>query len=187
MRKLISFLFLGLLCLTEIFAEQNLPKPPAGFHWQRLKSIRASVLSPDGWSYRAEESDGTLAHFITKDRFDGSGKFKTGYTLNCVRNLSKTAKMKPSEYIEAFTSEANAKYSIIDPETNTVGPTKMIWYGVQSPKEGPDATRMTYLLIANDTTDTFYLIIFEAPLAEWKKAYESGYVMLKNLSIDVTF
>jgi hypothetical protein len=95
--------------------------------------------------------------------------------------------MKPSDYIEAFTSEADAKYSIIDPKTNSVGPVKMIWFGIISPKEGPDATRMTYLLIANDTTDTFYNVVFEAPLAEWQIAYESGYVMLKNISIDAAF
>jgi len=95
--------------------------------------------------------------------------------------------MKPSDYIESFAAEADAKYSLIEPKTNTAGPTKMIWFGMLSPKKGPNATRMTQLLIANDATDTVYLIIFEAPLAEWQKAYESGYVMLKNLSIDVTF
>ena len=187
MSRILPIVLLSLLSLTGIFAEQAKPEPPVGFHWQRLEAIRASVLSPDGWNYRAEESGGGLAYFISKDKFAPSGEFKTGLSLNCIRKLSKKGKMKPSDYIEAFTSEADAKYSIIDPKTNSVGPIKMMWFGVLSPKEGPEATRSTHLLIANDTTDTLYMVVFEAPLADWRKAYEAGYVMLKNISIDAGF
>lgn len=95
--------------------------------------------------------------------------------------------MKPSDYIDAFTSAADTKHSIIDPKTNSNGPLKMIWFGIISPQAEPNATRMTHFLIANDTTDTVYIIIFEAPLGEWEEAYKSGYVMLKNISVNADF
>jgi len=63
----------------------------------------------------------------------------------------------------------------------------MIWFGVISPKDGPDATRMIYFLIGNDSTDTAYIFIFEAPVEEWDKAHEAGSVMLKNVSLDTTY
>ncbi len=187
MRRLLQILALGLLSLAVIPPVRGAPDAPQGFHWQRLEAIRASVLSPEGWHFHPEDSDGKLAYFITRDRFDGTGEFKTGLSLNCVREISKKAKLRPSEYIDAFTSEVNAKYSIIDPKTNTSGSTKSIWFGLISPKEGPDASRMNYFLIANNTTDTVYVIVFEAPLAQWTKSYESGYVMLENILIDPSF
>lgn len=187
MRRLLQILAFGLLSLAVISPVRGAPHAPKGFHWQRLEAIRASVLSPDGWHFHPEDSDGKLAYFITRDRFDGTGEFKTGLSLNCLREVSKKAKLRPSAYIDAFTSEMNALYSIIDPKTNTAGPTKLIWFGLISPKDGSVSSRMTNFLIANDTTDTVYVIVFEAPLAQWTKAYESGYVMLKNILIDPSF
>lgn len=182
--RFIRLLALFGLLSSALFAVGQDHPTPTGFHWQKLQAIQASVLAPDGWAFLAEESRDTKAYFITQEKFTPPATFRVGYSLNCITEVSRKAKLRPSAYIEAFTKAADRKYSLIEPKTNQAGPFKMIWFGVLTPPKGVDATRMTYLLIANDVTDTAYVAIFEAPLAEWENAYRLGYQMMRNLSLD---
>ena len=187
MHRLVTFIIVGSLTLSGSSAEQSRPKPPRGFHWQSLEAIHASVLSPDGWKFKVEHPEGTFTYFISKEDIDRKGEFKTGFTLSCIKNVSPRSNLSPSQYVEAFTKAADEKYSLIDPKTNTQGPVKMIWFGYIDGTKSPAAIRVMDFLIASDKANTVYLIIFESPLNEWKKAYAIGEVMLKNILIDPDF
>lgn len=183
MRATLLFSFFALLSSPLFAVGENRPAPD-GFHWQKLEGIHASVLAPDGWSFFAEEAEGKKAYFITQEKFSPPAGFKTGYSLNCIKGVSQKTRVRPSAYIEAFTRTMDGQHSLIEPRQNTTGPFKMIWFGVIAQQAKEDATRMTYMLIANDVTDTAYVAIFEAPLADWEKAYQKGYPMLRNLALE---
>lgn len=158
-----------------------------GFHVERLEPIQASIQIPDGWHFRSEQKNDTTAFFVTREPLDTAATFKIGLTINCVRHVTDKAHVKPSKYIDAFTRLMDTKESITNPRTNNQGPFNMIWFDVDLPNEGRNATHVKYFLIANDTTDTMYIMLFEAPQSEWTEAYEKGVVMLKNIVLDVTF
>lgn len=168
-------------------ADDPLPAPPTGYRWQKLDPIGARLLIPAGWFFRAEESRGTLAYFVTREKFDATGQFRVGLTLNCIKGVSRKAQSKPSEYVAQFAAKADAMYPTFDRGSKSAGPFRILWYSLIDAKNDPNAAHAIHYLVANDTTDTMYLFIFEAPVSEWEKYAHIGDVLLKNSLLETEY
>src|SRR5690242_13134314 len=117
-----SVLLLSLIFAISLRAEVSLPPAPSGCAWQRLPEIKGALLKPDGWFFKEIHKGQTDAFFITKENIEKSGTFRTGLTLNCVRNIPKKSGRLPSAYAASIADAAAAKHQIIERSTSQQGP-----------------------------------------------------------------
>jgi hypothetical protein len=163
-----SFLF-----LQPLFAI-DLPNPPAGFSWQQIPELKAAFLKPDGWFFTSEKQKGTLAYFITKEKFDQNGQFETGLTVNVFRELTGSAVSQGQATIANIASEKHG-----ETWTQTVGPFQEFGCSAKDSE-----AVMRYLAIANPKTNTLYLFIFESPVSDWGAVWKIGKQIMDSLAID---
>jgi hypothetical protein len=169
-----------LLCVlaASVFAQPlfaiDLPVPPAGFTWQQIPELKAALLKPDGWFFKQEEKNGTIAYFITKESIEQGGDFSTGLTVNVFRGLKESAVGHGETLIEQIASQMHG-----EKWARTVGPFQE--FGCDA-KDSESVLR--YLAIANPKTNTLYLFIFESPVPDWDAAWKLGKQIMDNLAID---
>src|SRR6266850_7673678 len=108
----ISLIILLLAFAFGLRAENSLPPPPSGFSWQQFPPIKSALLKPDGWYFKQSKKGQTDAFFITKEDIDKAGAFKTGLTLNCIRDVLKKSGKSPSVYAASLADAAAAKHQL---------------------------------------------------------------------------
>jgi hypothetical protein len=187
MRRL-PLLLASLLVAVALRAADTPAKPPAGFHLQTLDTIKGRLLVPDGWFYSAEEANGTHAFFAAREKFDAHTQFKVGLTLNCIKGISTKTGLKPSAYCVAFAQHAASTHTLSEVTRESNGPLTILQFHFFDPtKDAPNATHIVDRLIANDSTDTLYACIIEAPAPEWDKFAPTGTTMLQSLALDPAY
>ncbi len=91
--------------------------------------------------------------------------------------------MAPFQYAQAYRASAREKSIFTKEWDQDAGPFKSVGFRLEDDhKDGRFTTHN--LLIANDTTGTLYIFIFEAPTAEWDEAWKIGEPILQRLFID---
>jgi hypothetical protein len=156
----------------------DLPQPPAGFTWQKIPELKAAVLKPNGWFFKAEKDKDTVAYFITKEDIRRKGAaFQTGLTLN-VFHLKDSAVDRG----QAMIVNMAARHSVATFD-RTVGSFRE--FGCELKDTDASGTTETHALtVANPKTNTLYVFIFESPEAGWADAWKLGEPMLEQLALD---
>ncbi|MDO7848289.1 hypothetical protein Q5H92_18120 [Hymenobacter sp. M29] len=182
------------LLLMRPAAAQTSPPPtasrsvaaPVGYNWQLLPEVNAAVLKPFTWNYKAEASRDAQAYFVTRERIVGSGQFQTGLSLNVVRRISARSKQPADAYARAFSARSGrgAGMQVLGQETKTQGPLRLYGVRYRIANAGTNAKIIQQWAIANTTTDTFYLLLFESPEKDWPLAWKFGEEMIKQLRLD---
>lgn len=186
--KTTSILLLVLLFTQQLFSTpKDFPSPPEGFTWKHIEEIKGAFLSPIDWYYKETRKNNTLGIFITKENIDKEGMFLTGFTVNILKNVKQSTNMAPSEFAYKFISTASKSKPVVkEMWSNNMGP--FTAYGVRLKNEdkqlGDYITH--HLVIANDSTGTVYMCIFEAPEKAWATAWKQGEVIMQKLFIDST-
>ena len=162
--------------------ELELPEAPEGFEWKKIKKIKAAFLVPTGWHFKAEKYDDTLAYFITKENIDDVGRFDTGLSINVFRKLKDRDAV---EYARKFVESMAEQNALVHDWTIDMGAFKGFGCLTRNAVEGEDVFIMMHTLaIANDSTNTFYLLFFESLEAEWDEAWTIGDQILKLFLVD---
>jgi hypothetical protein len=179
-RPLGLFTVLSAFLAAAPLAAQERSPAPEGYSWQKLDEIKASFLLPNGWHFKAERVDRTLAYFLSEEDIDVKGEFETGLTLNvshadqaqkkAVATLAMLAQAPGNELRETWETQAGAL--------------KGTGVRIHKSEKGADALDMVVLAIANSKTNALYLLIFESPEAQWKKAWEKGEKMMRLFVLD---
>lgn len=193
-----SFLaFCGLLLVRPAAAQTPPPaaaqapavaqaEAPMGFHWQPLPEVKATLLLPYTWNYKAETSRDAQAYFLTREKIVPGKLFQTGLSLNVVRQIKIKSKQAAGEYAQAFSTRTGhgAGQQVLGQENKTQGPLRLfgVRYRAANGAAGPKIIQQW--AIANTTTDTFYLLIFESPEKDWPQAWKLGEEMIKQLRLD---
>ena len=176
MNKIIFTLIL-IFSFNPSFAE---PKIPNGYAWSGTGPGETDFLKPDGWFLKIEKNKGTYAIFITKEDIAKVSQFQTGFSVNVIKNITKKTGVSASNYALAFISKiVEKKQTIKNPWSINNGPFK--GYATQVKD---NVKIMHYMLIGNDTTDTLFLMIFEAPPSEWENAWSVGKNILNYMKLD---
>jgi hypothetical protein len=178
---------LGLLLLTLISCRHSfrldLPVAPRGFRWQEIPEIKGAFLVPQGWYFKTESRGKTFAFFITKEQIRSGGMFKTGLSVNVVRNLSTPVQ----EYAQAFMEELGRTYPEAVWESFTPSADPFLAWSTTIDDPGKAAgypLTMYYLIIANPRTNTLYLMWFESPSSVWSQEWLQGERILENFALD---
>lgn len=185
-----SLLIIGSLLLAQPVAAQTPRKtsiaPPVGFRWQLLPEVNGALLLPYAWNYKAETGRDGQAYFLTREKIVGNGQFKTGLSLNVVRQMTVRTKQSAGAYAQAFSARTGrgAGQQVLSQETKTQGPLRLfgVRYRVATGAAGPKIIQQW--AIANGTTDTFYLLLFESPEQDWPQAWKLGEEMIRQLRLD---
>ncbi|MBO2012050.1 hypothetical protein [Hymenobacter negativus] len=189
------FVFCGLLLVRSAAAQTPTPaqapatapaEAPMGFHWQPLPEVKATMLLPYTWNYKAETSRDAQAYFLTREKIVPGGQFQTGMSLNVVRQITAKSKQAAGAYAQAFSARSGrgAGQQVLGQETKAQGPLRLfgVRYRVGTGAAGPKIIQQW--AIANTTTDTFYLLVFESPEKDWPQAWKLGEEMIKQLRLD---
>lgn len=151
-----------------------------GFEWAGTGPGKCEFLKPEGWFLRTEELKGTYGVFITKEKIEKGKNFKTGFSLNVVKNIKAKTGATASQYALAFVLQSTKNKEIVKkPWSFNNEPFKC--YGVQVKD---NAKVIHYMLLANTKTDTLFVTFFESPPNKWIEAWGIGNVILNNMKID---
>ncbi len=175
--------------LVSTAAEQPiLPPAPSGYSWRRMKSIRAGFLVPQGWFVKEEQKGDTHAIFITKESIERGGLFRTGFSLNAIRNSPNKTGSPPSQYAKRFVDKI-ASSATQASEVRPVRNPHFGGYGVfsRSKRSGETTVAQYTLALGNDKTGTLYICTFESPEHEWVGAWKVGFMIVDNLALETEF
>jgi hypothetical protein len=176
----------AVLALSIVFtgrAETLLrPKPPGGYSWQECPDIGCAFLKPKGWHYKHVERKTQHACFITKEDIDTEGTFKTGLTVNMILLSHLKTGISASEYAKKFIVTATKEREQLKRWSSTQGPFKAHGCIIRDDSGGPPVI-VQNLVIANDKTGTIYVVLYEAPEAEYEEAWKIGEPILRQLII----
>lgn len=183
-RIVLLILLLVIISVHSVIATE-LPPPPKGYSWVSCNETKSAFLKPVGWYFKKGKKGDTWGYFITKELIDKEGSFTTGLTVNIMPDIPRKKGMSPTEYAEAYIREGTKYRKVVkSPWQNDMGPFHA--YGVvlhNTDNKGGDFITHE-LAIGNDTTGTMYQIIFEAPAASWKAAWQVGEPILQRFLID---
>ena len=159
---------------------------PVGYNWQLLPEVNGAVLKPFTWNYKAEASRDAQAYFVTREKIMPGKQFQTGMSLNVVRQISARSKQPADAYARAFTARSGraAGQQVLGQETKAQGPLRLYGVRYRVANAGANAKIIQQWAIANTTTDTFYLLLFESPEKDWPLAWKFGEEMIKQLRLD---
>lgn len=160
------------------FAQESLPSPPTGYTWVRLPPTRAAFLKPKEWFFKSEKHDSTDAFFISRENINKVGEFTVGLTINVFHPEEKAA-----DYAVRIMGAYMDRGDVLRMRELNRGP--MSGYVGLLRVRGRTAPLMLHLItLANPKTNTAYLILFEAPEAEWDTAWKTGETILRQFMLD---
>ena len=179
-RRLGLFTVLSAFLACARLAAQETSPAPEGYSWKKLDEIKASFLLPNGWHFKAERVDQTLAYFLSEEDIEAKGEFETGLTLNVshAENAQKKAAATLAMLAQAPGNQVQDAWEM------QTGVLKGMGVRIRKTEKGSDPLIMVVLAISNSKTNALYLLIFESPEARWKKAWEKGEKMMKLFVLD---
>ena len=182
---LVGLLFIFLPAAAQRY-DTRLADPPAAFVWQPLPEIKAALLLPAGWHYRAEGTKAAPTYYLTQEPVGESGEFVTGLSLQVVRKAKTQTRRPAAEYAELLMLRAGFGTGRQRLENAAAAEGPWHRWTVRYRETAPDAEpRIVYqLALANAKTDTLYLLTFESPEKEWAEAWPVGEVMVREWALD---
>lgn len=182
MKRLV--LILPLLALASAALSLDLPAPPRGYAWQECPEIKGALLVPDGWHFRRlEAEEGKLAYFVTREPFEPPKPFVVGLTFNVVRDVAQKMGTNPSGFARQLIGTITSTYPKARTWQTALG--SFVGYGATYQGAKGDAAFQFYnLVLTNDKTGTAFLLVFEAPAADWEREWAKIEPVVKRLAID---
>ncbi|GKS57129.1 hypothetical protein YTPLAS18_06560 [Nitrospira sp.] len=178
----LSLLF---LCLSSFWPAWalNLGPAPAGYSWVEFKEVNAAYLKPNGW-YQAIRSDEEVATlFISKENMEQLGSYRTGLSVNVIRNVRQRAGVTPSQFAQRTVAKTAASKEVLSQWTTPKsGGTLNVGFRYRDPSPFP-ALLIHTVLLADDRADLLQILVFGAPESEWEKAWKHGEQMMSDMLI----
>ena len=175
-------LFLCLFTVLPAWA-LSLGPAPAGYSWVEFKEVNAAYLKPDGW-YQAIRSDEEVATlFISKENMEQLGSYRTGLSVNVIRNVRQRAGVTPSQFAQRTVAKTAASKEILSQWATPVnGGTLNVGFRYRDPSPFPSLVIHTVLL-ADDGADLLQILVFGAPESEWENAWKHGERMMSGILV----
>lgn len=171
---------------------------PQGFTWRELKEINARVPMPEAWFFMHQKSGETSAYFMTKESIQKDGMFKTGFSLNAIRNAGKRMGRPAAEIAEKLMRSLPlhpvSEVIKIDDEPLYLYRRDFVSLDIQTapiPQISGEVklqvvppTRFSVQAVGNAATDTLYIAQFECPTMDWPQNQEIARTMIENVALD---
>ncbi len=166
-------------------------KPPKGYVWQEFKEVNAASLKPKKWHYSKVMLENHSIFRLTRERVSANHAFLTGLSLHVFQNVPAVMDLMPSELAEKYLSE----YAM-DRQTLEVFVPKYSGNMIQS--GGTYKNRMYVkgkqrqfqvhiTALANDSTDTLYMLVYACPAKQWEKFLNTIVTVGSDVMLDPKF
>lgn len=163
----------------------KLPEPPKGYSWETFPAIKAAFLKPEGWFVLKVPLEASYGIMISKEKVEENKFFKTGMTVNVIKEIDKKTNMSAYKYALAARAEAKKSLTFTNEWEKDMGPFKSIGF-IYTKKDQEESFTVHNLMIANDKTGTLYIFIFESPSEKWEEAWKMAEPIFLRLLIDDT-
>ncbi len=148
----------------------NLPDPPEGLGWYDAKNGVGTFLKPAGWHIKEEVRGDTRALFISRESIDAKGQFLVGFSVNKISEFSQQSDLRPSAFAKTYIGQVVSDVEVLTSGVVDGGAVEMNLARVVS-LNGDVRTVVHHISIGWDERDEVFLIIAEAPEAEWDANY----------------
>jgi len=176
--KRIASLALAASVLVQSLRAIDLPKPPPGFTWQEVPELKTAFLKPDGWFFKKEMGNGTLAYFITKEDLGRNGQLNAGLTVNVFHLKRDSAVDHGKDLIDKMATQHRVKSW-----NQSLG--QFQEFGCLLKDTHASGTTVIHALtVANPKTNTLYLLMFESPESDSDTAWKLGKQIMDALALD---
>lgn len=183
MKKTLSTLIAILVPLAPWAARAQDLKAPDGYQWITFHDAKIHLLKPIGWHFLREVKNGQCAAFISKEKIENGRRYQTGLSVNVIRNVPEKNGISAYEFSVAMRENARKIVKIDKEWASQNGPLQSLGYAYTH--KGPDSTfRCINILISNIETGTFYMFIFEAPVADWEQAWKMGEPIVQRIGLN---
>ncbi|MEO6848846.1 MAG: hypothetical protein ABI443_13970 [Chthoniobacterales bacterium] len=167
--------------------------PPASntgdFVEKKCEAIKTTLAMPKGWFFlELKNPDGNGASYVlSKEKVSNEyDSFKTGMTLNVIKDVIGQVGMKPSEYAKSLIEQDQEKDNNSKMQTSEETPFK-IFKTTQTIDTDDGKLIMQTLFKANDQTGTLYHFTWQYPQKEEAMATEIWAEILKRSKLDPAF
>lgn len=174
-------LLLALLLPSMSVGALTLPPPPPGYGWVEFKEGHSAYLRPEGWHVKTQQEGEVATLFISKEDMDQWGSYRTGLSVNLIRNVRQRAGMAPSQFARRSVAQAAAARDVLAQWTSPgEGGTLNVGFRYRDASLAPTMLVHT-LLVADDAADALQVLVFGAPESEWDHAWPQGERMMKEM------
>lgn len=156
--------------------------PPAGYSWHVVAELRARLLVPDGWTFRASSRSDTLIYTMAAPPAASQGALEQQMTIRVLRHLPHGQ------------AAARAQQHVLDglihgvvtrPLTPAAAPGFLMFVGSALIDSGTSRARMeAFGGIANPRTNTLYTLTLRCSAADWEGPCRVGRLLFTRLDLD---
>lgn len=148
-------------------------------------------LVPENWhASQSASKDGLGFRFGREDPKKGEPLI-TGLTINVIQDVTRKTNVKPSLYAAHFAERYTKDLEVTKkPASIHIGKFDRLEFEVKK-RQSQTGVDLTYRIhvhaVANDSTDTLYIIIFGALDRDWDEEWKLGREILRLYFIDDEF
>ncbi len=174
---------LGLCALSSLATALTLPPPPAGYGWVEFKEGRSAYLRPDGWFVRTQQEGEVATLFVSKEDMTQTGGYRTGLSVNVIRNVRQRAGVPPSQFARRSVAKTASSREVLS-QWATPGDGGLLNVGFRYRDSSPLPALLVHtVLLADDAADVLQILVFGAPESEWERAWRMGERMIADMVV----
>lgn len=174
------------------------PALPDNFTWQDLQETKASIPIPTPWFYLRRREADTLAFFLTKEAVVNEGIYVTGLSVNIIRQIRYRTGRPAVDLARGLmeTLPVIPLSKILDQKDNPLviyrryfaqpTPIKIAIprFGGGFIEKVMEPTTFYVQTVANQQTDTAWIVQFETPSRLWEQDKQTARIMIENAVLD---
>ena len=175
------FLLAVIACVAGLRGDDT-PAMPPGLEWRAIPEIKGKLLVPAGWHFSdLSSSSAERKYRITKSVPGKNGSFETGLVL--------TVKIRPKDgsadqQAQAFVHRYLADGSVLQPFFEEDFGSMKAYGGVVSGNSSGRSLTYAVNAVANPTTNTLYLFVFQTPAETFDEDWKIGQWLIGRFKLD---
>lgn len=157
-------------------------KAPEGYRWEACEIITCSFLVPDGWKFERIKNKESVQFVMTKQRH--TQPLAPRLLINVLQKAKLRTDMPAERHIDLFMKDLQRSARILDNWERTSGVFKSVAATATHYGYADTLIKKFHLLIANTSTDTLYVMSFEAVSTEWGQDWRMIERVFEQLRLD---
>lgn len=164
--------------------------PPSGYAWYTAKNGVGTYLTPESWHTSEEASPdtgglfkGAQTLYITPEDRAEKPTFKTGLTINRISNVQTKTHTAASVFARNFVTLAAQRYGVRQIMQAKLADGHLA-YIAEATVRSPEGTKeVRYVTVGDDEKDEAFVLIVEAPSADYPSTRAVLGPVLNNLKL----